>query len=147
MDAIMPRTSQSALTTLEVVESASSSVEVVRRVRPPDELTHEQRVEFLRVVGEMPAEWFTTGNTAMLVQYCRHVVTARRIAELIEAAISEGKAEELDKLVRAQDAQSKMLNTLMTSLRMTPRAVAPSTVSQKRMQQIDSPWRGFGQKR
>ena len=107
----MPRTSDDSRAALEIV---GGTVEVFRRLRTPAELTDEQRIEFERVVGEMPAEWFTTGNTAMLVQYCRHVVTARRIAELIEAAISEGEAEELDKLA-STGVQSTMLNTLMTA--------------------------------
>jgi hypothetical protein len=140
----MPRTSQAALAAFEVIPN---TVEVIRRVRPPAELTDEQRAEFERVVGQTPAEWFTAGNVAMLVQYCRHVVTARRIAEQIEAAILDGKADELEKLVRAQDAQSKALNQLMTSLRLTPRSVEPRNQSVNRLKQTESPWRGFGQKR
>lgn len=140
----MPRTSQAALAAFEIIPTA---VEVIRRVQPPDELTDEQRVEFRRVVNGMPAEWFSVGNVAMLVQYCRHVVTARRVAEQIEAAISEGHADELERLMRVQDAQSNILNRLMMSLRMTPRAVEPMTVSAKRLKQTESPWRGFGQKR
>jgi hypothetical protein len=140
----MPRTSQSAIATFEVIPS---SVEVVRRLQPPDELTDEQRVEFRRVVGGMPAEWFSVGNMAMLVQYCRHVVMARRVGEQIEEVILHGKAEELERLMRVQDVQSNILNRLMISLRMTPRSVEPMTVSAKRLKQTESPWRGFGQKR
>lgn len=139
----MPRTSQAAIATLEVV----SDVEIIRRVRPPDELTDEQRAEFMRVVGEMPAEWFSSGNRALLTQYARHVVTARRLAEQIESAISEGQADEVERLIKAQATESRMIYTLMTALRLTPQAVEPKNVSLKRLQQTESPWRGFGKKR
>lgn len=142
----MARSSQDAAAALEIVRH-SPTVEVIRRLRIPEGLTDDQRAEFQRLINEMPAEWFTPGNTAMLTQYCRHVVTARRIAELIEAAISNGEVDELDKLVRAQVSESRIIHLLMTALRLTPQAVAPSTVSQRRLQQIESPWSGFGKKR
>ena len=140
----MPRTSQAALAAVEIV---GNRVEVIRRVRPPVELTEEQRAEFERIVGGMPAEWFSTGNVALMVQYCRHVVTARRIAEQVEVAILAGDADVLDKLLRAQNATSLVIVKLMTSLRMTPQAIEPKNVSLKRLDKTESPWRGFGQKR
>jgi hypothetical protein len=148
----MPRISQDAKTTLQVIENTRMpSVEVIRRLRPPPDLTDEQREEFMRIVSEMPAEWFTSGNRALLTQYCRHVVTARRLAALIERLVSGGEdkvdAEALEKLIRAQAAESKIIKVLMTSLRMTPQAVAPPVISNKRLQQIESPWSGFGKKR
>lgn len=140
----MPRTSQAALAAVEIV---GNRVEVVRRVRPPVELTEEQRVEFERVVGGMPAEWFSVGNVALLTQYCRHVVTARRVAEQVEAAILDGNADQLDKLFRAQAVESRTIAKLMTSLRMTPQAVEPRNTSKKHLNKTDSPWSGFGKAR
>src|SRR5262245_40544165 len=89
----MPRVSASALQTLELVDK-TSTVEAIRRVRPPPELTPEQSEEFERVVATMPAEWFVPANVSMLAQYARHVVMARRIGELIEAMIS-GEVEDM----------------------------------------------------
>src|SRR5262245_5333553 len=140
----MPRVSASELQTLELMDK--TSIEVVRRLRSPDELTLEQRKEFERVVTTMPAEWFVPANTSLLVQYCRHVVMARRIADLIEAKIS-GEVEDmkgLAKLQRAQIAESKIIHQLMTAMRMTPQSVQPSrAVSPKRLQQVPSPWSGL----
>jgi hypothetical protein len=86
----MPRVSESALQTIEVVDK--TSVEL-RRVRPPDDLTPEQSQEFEHVVSTMPS-WFVPANVAMLAQYARHVVMARRIALLVEAMIS-GEVEDI----------------------------------------------------
>jgi hypothetical protein len=141
----MPRVSASALQTLELVDK-TSTVEVVRRVRPPDELTPEQKWEFDRITTTMPAQWFVPANVALLSQYARHVLMARRIGELIEAMIS-GEVEDmkgLAKLQRAQIAESKIIHQLMTAMRMTPQSIQPSrTVSPKRLQQVPSPWSGL----
>src|SRR5262245_797932 len=61
-------------------------VETVRRPEPPDELTAEQAEEWRSIVNRLPADWFPRETLAMLAQYCRHVVHARRIVELIERA-------------------------------------------------------------
>jgi hypothetical protein len=135
----MPRVSESALQTIEVVDK--TSVEL-RRVRPPDDLTPEQSQEFEHVVSTMPS-WFVPANVAMLAQYARHVVMARRIALLVEAMIS-GEVEDIRgfaKLQRAQIAESKIIHQLMTAMRMTPQSIQPSrTVSPKRLRQVPSPW-------
>ena len=83
----MPRASKFARETLSVV--TDGNVEVLRRVRAPNVLTDEQAAEFQFVVNSMPSEWFCPGNTALLCQYARHVVMAKRIAQLIEQAALE----------------------------------------------------------
>jgi hypothetical protein len=141
----MPRVSASALQTLELVDK-TSTVEAIRRVRPPAELTREQSEEFERVVATMPAEWFVPANVSMLAQYARHVIMARRIAELIEGMTSGevGDIAGLAKLQRAQIAESKIIHQLMTAMRMTPQSIQPSrTVSSKRLQRVPSPWSGL----
>src|SRR5262245_14571832 len=143
----MPRVSASELEMLELMDK--TSIEVVQRLRPPDELTAEQSKEFERIVTTMPAEWFVPANTSLLAQYCRHVVMARRIGELIEAMISGavGDMKGLAKLQRAQIAESKIIHQLMTAMRMTPQSVQPSrAVSPKRLQQVPSPWRGLNKR-
>lgn len=141
----MPRISEAAVKTMELVRE--NPVEIIRRVAPPLELNAEQREEFVRVVNSMPAEWFVAANTAMLAQYCRHVVMARRIAEAIDGAMSEGDATKVETLLRAQARESKMISQMMTSLRMTPQAIEPRGISARKMQQTDSPWSGFGKQR
>jgi hypothetical protein len=142
----MPRISEVGRQTLEIVsemQSRESPVEIVKRLRAPDgELTDEQRAEFERVVNCMPADWFCAGNLAMLVAYARHVILARRVSEAIDAAMKAGRSEGLDELLRAQSRESRMICQLMTSLRLTPRAVAPRAVSARKLLQVPSPWAG-----
>src|SRR5262249_60843437 len=143
----MPRISEvdrEALSMASETRACESPIEVVERLRPPDgELTDEQRAEFERVVACVPAEWFAPGNVAALVQYCRHVIAARRIGEAIELALSEGRGEALDGLLRAQARETRMLLQVMTALRLTPRAVEPRSVSVKKLAQTPSPWAGW----
>lgn len=125
----------------------NNPLEIVRRVAPPLELNAEQREEFVRVINSMPADWFVAANLAMLCQYCRHVIMARRVAELLEVAMTDGDANKVEVLLRAQSRESKLISQMMTSLRMTPQSIEPRGISAKKLQQIDSPWSGFGKQR
>ena len=68
-------------------------VEAKPRPAPPAELSDEEAEEWRAVVGRMPADWLARETYPLLVQYCRHVVSARRIHQLIEALQND---EELD---------------------------------------------------
>ena len=104
----MPRTSRAARQLLEVV--TTGNVEVVRRVRAPPELTPEQAEEFQRVVSQMPAEWFCPGHTALLCQYARHVIMARRIAQLIEQSMSDpDSGKKVEGLTEAQARETSVI--------------------------------------
>ena len=75
------RTSAEALSVI-----GPSGIETYRRPDAPDELTSEQAAEWHAVVNRMPADWFPRETHAMLVQYCRLLIRARRLAQLIDAA-------------------------------------------------------------
>jgi hypothetical protein len=62
--------------------------EIVQRPDAPYDLTDEQSEEW-RAVVTMPPDHFMRGNYALLSQLCRHVVSARRIAQLIEQCAKE----------------------------------------------------------
>ena len=68
-----------------------STVETIMRPDAPYDLTDEQADEWRAVVNRMPADWFPRETHGMLTQYCRHVVAARRVAQLVAQA--EGAAE------------------------------------------------------
>ncbi len=140
----MPRISRRARTTLQLVKQSGGPFEAVKRLAPAEELTPEQRDEWLRIVGNLPADWFTAGNTALIVQYCRHVVMARRVAAMIETmACNEGvDVKRLGTLMRIQQRETSVIRTVMTALRLTPRAVQPSRVSIKQLQRMPTPWSG-----
>jgi len=62
------------------------SITAIERPSPPDGLTDEQSIEWRAVVDRMPGEWFPPETHGMLAQFCRHVVSARHVAELTEMA-------------------------------------------------------------
>lgn len=137
----MPRPSQVGMQTLQLVKGAE--IETIRRVRPPNELNVEQREEFRRIVDSMPADWFAPAHTALLAQYCRHVVMARKVAAYLEMRMlrEDGDPLEISELVKRQEAESRIIAKLMTALRITPQSIAPPRVSAKRIRHGgESPW-------
>src|SRR5262245_45448861 len=126
----------------ELVEVVSENqVEVFRRLRAPRELTPEEKEEFHRVVSATPAEMLPPSSLAALIQYCRHFCLAKRIAELLEAAIEERRGQDVEILAKAQARETKIIGYLMTSLRFTPQAIDPGRRSiAKRAVAIESPW-------
>jgi hypothetical protein len=133
----MPRKSHTELELLR----GDGPVVAIKRLRPPPELTEEQREEFTRIVGRTPADWFVPGNMALLTQYCRHVVTARRVDQLIDQALSPEHINvlELATLLKLQQAESHVIHTLLRSLRLTLQAVQPSRESPKRLRLVNMP--------
>src|SRR5690348_16093975 len=101
-----------SLSALSVVESGGQEIS---RPPPPSELTVEQRREWLSVVNRLPAEWFQPETFPLLSQYCRHVVSARRVAELISALETEMSKEpaegvsELEMMLGASKAMDRLL--------------------------------------
>jgi hypothetical protein len=81
---------------------------------------------------------------ALLVQYFRHVVMARRLAQIIEDIGSdEGvDVDALGKLMTLQRQESAILRDIMVALTLTPKSVEPSRVSIEKLQRQPTPWRG-----
>jgi len=103
------------------MEIARPAVETIQRPDAPYDLTDEQSEEWWAVVNRLPADWFPRETHAVLSQYCRHVVAARRVAQLVAAC--EG-AEEMDlgrydDLLRMQEREGRALSSLATRLRIT----------------------------
>lgn len=112
---IRGRTSSAALSVVPAV------IEVTPRAKPPEELTDEQADEWFAVVNRMPADWFPRETHGMLAQYCRHVVTARRVAQLIASAESADTldVENYDRLLKMQEREGRALSSLATRMRLS----------------------------
>lgn len=113
---------------LEVVQQGQ--VERIERPDAPYDLTDEQSGEWWAVVNRLPADWFPRETHGVLAQYCRHVVAARRVAQLIAAEEESGSDLDLaryDTLLRMQEREGRALSSLATRLRITQQ----STVSAK----------------
>ena len=113
----MPRKSAASLS---VVSTA-----LPQRPAPPRELTKEEAAEWTAIVNSMPVSWFIAGAAPLLVQYVRHVVTARRLARGIDA-IDTSKLEDkavlrrYGTLLAAAARESKALIDLGRALRLNP---------------------------
>ena len=98
-----------------------SVVEIVDRPGPPDELSDEQAAEWRAVVDRLPADWFPRETHGLLVAYCRHVVTLRRIGQMISAAENDRDTtiEDFDKLYRMQEREGRAMSSLATRMRVS----------------------------
>jgi hypothetical protein len=124
--------------------SVAMPVGVTQRPDAPYDLTDEQSEEWWAVVNRMPADWFPRETHALLAQYCRHVVTARRVAQLIaDAENPKAKGAGLDvdaydKLLKLQEREGRAMSSLATRMRLTQQ----TTYDPKRKKPIEAkrPW-------
>lgn len=114
---------------------SSGGIETIRRPSPPSDLSEEQAAEWKAVVNRLPADWFPRETHAMLAAYCRHVVSARRVAEMIQlleadldSEVHKGvdkvvvmlkAAETLDMLLRMQEREGRAMSSLATRMRLS----------------------------
>jgi hypothetical protein len=123
------------------LEVAKPTMERVARPDAPYDLTDEQSEEWWAVVNRLPADWFPRETHGVLAQYCRHVVAARRVAQLVDAEErGEGELDlsRYDQLLKMQEREGRALSSLATRLRITQQA----TLSEKARKptQGKKPW-------
>lgn len=130
--------------------AVTGDVEVLERPDAPYDLTDEQSEEWWAVVNRLPADWFPRETHALLGQYCRHVIAARRIASLVAACEAlpvkpkEGEEEsaldldQYDKLLKMQEREGRALSSLATRLRITQQATRSAKT--KKPTQVRRPW-------
>jgi hypothetical protein len=99
----------------------AAPVHAIQRPDPPDELTEEQARVWYAVTESLPAEWFGRETHDILAQYCRHVVAARRVAQLIaQLELAEAfDIGEYDTLLKMQEREGRALSSLATRMRLT----------------------------
>lgn len=124
---------------LEVARPAL--VETMHRPDAPYDLTDEQSEEWWAVVNRMPADWFPRETHGLLAQYCRHIVAARRVAQLItEIETGEGLLDipRYDRLMKMQDREGRAMAALASRMRINQQA----TRSDKTRKPIEGkkPW-------
>lgn len=118
--------------------------EVVALERPeaPGDLTTEQAEEWVCVTDGLPAEWFSSVTHGLLTQYCRHVVAARKVSQLI-ANVEAGKEliiEDYDRLLKMQEREGRALSSLATRMRITQQATYDKT--KKKSVPLSAPHKG-----
>lgn len=104
-------------------------VSYLERPEPPADLTAEQAEEWICVTDGLPAEWFSSVTHGLLTQYCRHVVAARKVSQLIAGAEAEKELiiEDYDRLLKMQEREGRALSSLATRMRITQQSTYDKT--------------------
>ena len=89
--------------------------------KAPRELSEEAATEWRHIVSRMPSNWFSRENEALLTQYCRHVVAAHRVAQLIAGAEGdeEFNLDDYDRLLKMQERELRACASLAVKMRLT----------------------------
>lgn len=108
-------------------------IDAVPRPRAPADLSAEQAAEWAEVVNRLPADWFPRETLAMLAQYCRHVVAARRVAEIVAKIEGDEEFDLLayDRALKMQEREGRALSSLATRMRMSQQATVRAEVARK----------------
>lgn len=79
---------------------------------------HESEV-YQRIVASRPAGWFQPEIEPLLMQYCRHVVQARKVAELAGRAseVEDLSVKDYDLILSMQERESRVILSLAAKLR------------------------------
>ena len=130
-----------------------------KRPEPPADLTEAEAEVWTRTVEYEAADVFgTAALQQMLKDYCRHVIAAERLGQVIEGHMSrvggdeeEGKEtitlKDLDCLLKMRDRETKAVSDKATKLRLTnqsrytPQAAATAA---KRAGAERKPWQITG---
>jgi hypothetical protein len=99
-------------------------LEAYARQPLPPEIIGEEAEEYVRIVNAYPADWIEPAAVPLLVQFCRHVVQARRVAEVLERVVGQQETQMAfySDLLKEQRAESASLASLATKLRLTPQS-------------------------
>jgi hypothetical protein len=117
--------------------------EFIQRPDAPYDLTDEQGEEWRAIVGTMDPGHFMRGNYPLLAQLCRHIVNARRLAQLIEQCAKEKDFDrkEFGILLQLEATESAAIMRLSRSMRLTQQAVKRlETTRHPRGKQVKNLW-------
>lgn len=122
---------------------ASENVKQIdQRPQPPEDLDVEEVQVWQDTVNSLQADWFRGETLHLLTQYCRHVVSARFMAERLAQMRGNGDTfdnREYAAMLRARKGESDAIATLATKLRITPQSTT-SHAAVKRGGVKAKPW-------
>jgi hypothetical protein len=119
------------------------SSEFIQRPDAPYDLTDEQAEEWRAIVSAMAPGHFMRGNYPLLAQLCRHIVNARRLAQLIEQCAKEKNFDrkEFGVLLQLEATESAAIMRLSRSMRLTQQAVKRlETTRHPKGERVKNPW-------
>jgi hypothetical protein len=135
--------------------SVVAKTEIDGRPKAPADLTDRQREIWDRTVSNEAADVFKTAALQqLLADYCRHVATGEWLSRQIEAAtkpVEKGgtpiELDDLTKLVRLRDCETKASADKATKLRLTNQArytPAAAATAAKNAGGERKPWQSVG---
>ena len=120
------------------------TVALIRRPDAPLDLTPEETSEWIEVANAMPADWFTRETHGLLKQYCRHIIAARRVSQLIdqEMARDDMEVSALDKLLTMQARETSAIKAMAASMRVSQQAsyTTKAAGTSKGSRVVKRPW-------
>ena len=127
---------------LESLTVPHNPTEIVQRPDAPYDLTIEQTEEWCAIVQTMPPDHFMRGNYPLLAQLCRHIVSSRRIAQLIEQVATEEVLDlkDLSALLQLQAAESAAIMRLSRSMRLTQQSIMRAETTKHPKGPTKRPW-------
>jgi chaperone required for assembly of F1-ATPase len=116
--------------------------EIIRRPEAPYDLTDEQSEEWHAIVNTMPADHFMRGNYPLLAQLCRHIISARRVAQLVDqtAKRTDLDCKEFGALLQLQATESTMITRLLRAMRLTQQSVMRAETTKHPKGLGKAPW-------
>src|SRR5690625_4110297 len=126
--------------------AVASPVLVQPRPDAPVELTPEQADVWNEVVDALPADWFTAETHPLLIQYWRHTIEARRIAQLTDqqCAGAELEVATCAALLRMQARETTALKSMASSMRLSQQSSRrdDNAATAKKNRTVTRPWEG-----
>lgn len=117
------------------------------RALPPAGLTPAQRVVWLETVNSKPSEWFGPEHVPMLEAYCRHVATARALAQQIEEFDPDWLKDDdglkrYDRLLGMHVRETGRVNEFARAMRLTQQSIyrADKAATLSKRGGVSKPW-------
>ena len=125
----------------QVAKTLVAAIGVSQRLAPPVHMSDAEATVWMQVINDQPASSFTPTHSPMLEQYCRHIVQARIIADMImnfdqSWANDDDGLKRYEKLLAMQEREGRAASSLATRLRITRQSIDQQTVARS---QINAP--------
>jgi hypothetical protein len=99
---------------------------------PLEELSQEERVEWVKFTSRMPPDWFPSETWPMLAQLCRHICQGRWIGQCLQEAragildpTDDDQLDRIERLQRLHDREGRAMTAMMVRLRLTSQQRIP----------------------
>lgn len=129
----MKRPGRKSSASLEAVES------IPQRPQPPDHLNDQESEVWNRVVNGLETGWFRDETHDLLAAYCSHVITSRTIGDLISAFTDDSDVQDMEKLTKIRERESRIIVSLATKMRL-PQQSTYDREKVKKQGAVGDPW-------